>query len=84
MARVTLLPFEDEGPEGALERAEWVEVGTVYLGLCAHDLGKLWNRARMRGARRVVLEVSRASRMAPNTLRSKCSSAPKRVLLVLR
>jgi|GEM_PF-1218415 len=58
MARVVLLSSEDEGPEGALERAEWVGVGTVFLGLSAPDLGRLWNRARMRGARRVVLEVS--------------------------
>ena len=61
MARVTLLPPQDEGSDdvrGLREQAERVEVGTVYLGQCAHDLAKLWNRARMRGARRLVLEVS--------------------------
>ena len=58
MARVVLLSSEDENPQDALERAEWVQVGTVFLGLSAPDLGRLWNRARMRGARRIVLEVS--------------------------
>jgi len=58
MARVTLLPPEDEDAQDLLERLERVEVGTIYLGLCAFDLAKLWNRARMRGARRIVLEVS--------------------------
>ena len=58
MARVVLLSSEDENPQDALERAEWVEVGKVFLGLSAPDLGRLWNRAWMRGACRVVLEVS--------------------------